>query len=204
MDSDGPAAPSLQDLGAGGSQPTLPDPVHPALTLDTGETEIARLNRNLNELLQELRISEVGVQILFAFLLALPFTSRFVGASQLERDCYFATLMLAAISSALLISPAAYHRIVFRHHEREHLVRYASVILLTGLGLLLFAMAGAVLVVLSFLFNSTAGAIAGAGVALWCGFFWYFIPIRMRLRHKRLYQSMIPPTPDDLGTTVGK
>jgi Family of unknown function (DUF6328) len=163
----------------------------------------ARLNRNLGELLQELRISEVGVQILFAFLLTLPFTARFGQASRFERDAYFATLIVAVTSSALMISPAAYHRVVFRHHEREHLVRYASRILLAGLALLLVAMGGAVLVVLSFLFGTGPGAIAGAGVAVWCGFFWYVVPVRMRMHHRRMYAASLAEGAGSSTGTVG-
>lgn len=157
--------------------PPMPDP-------DT-EPEMLRLNRNLNELLQELRISEVGVQILFAFLIALPFTARFGAASRAEKDVYVVTLLLAVLSSALMISPAAYHRIIFRHHRRAVLIRYASRVLLAGLSLLALALAGAIVVVTSFLFGSLFAAFAGGGVALWIAFFWYVIPVRTRLQCER-------------------
>jgi hypothetical protein len=152
---------------------------------DADEPELAKLNRNLNELLQELRISEVGVQILFAFLIALPFTSRFGSVSQAVKDVYVITLLLAVMSSALMISPAAYHRIVFRHHRRAVLIRYASRILLVGLAMLSLAMAGAIVVVTSFLFGSLFAAIAGGAVALWIALFWYVIPVRTRLQCER-------------------
>jgi hypothetical protein len=149
------------------------------------EPDFVRLNRNLNELLQELRISEVGVQILFAFLIALPFTSRFGSVTQAVKDVYVVTLLLAVMSSALMISPAAYHRIVFRHHRRAVLIRYASRVLIVGLAMLSLAMAGAIVVVTSFLFGSLFAALAGGGVALWIALFWYVIPVRTRLQCER-------------------
>lgn len=152
-----------------------------------GESEANTLNRNLNELLQELRVSEVGVQILFAFLLTLPFTQRFSRLGSFERYVYFATLMIAVASSALFIAPAAFHRIVFRHHERAQIVAYASRLLIAGLTLLMLALAGAVLVVNDFLFGSLTGAIACAGVVLFCAVFWYLVPLLVRARHRRAH-----------------
>jgi hypothetical protein len=167
-----------------------------------GESDFARLNRNLNELLQELRISEVGAQILFAFLIGLPFTSGFSHVTKAEKAVYGVTLLLAVLSAALLISPAAYHRIVFRHHRRAELVGYASHILLGALTMLSLAMSGAIVLVTSFLFGSIFAGIAGGGVALWIGFFWYVLPLRVRIRfqredalHMRLRQHLHPHMP---------
>jgi hypothetical protein len=90
------------------------------------ESETERLQRNLSELLQELRVAEVGVQILFAFLLTLPFSQRFGHLNGLERRVYFVTLLLAAASSALFIAPTAFHRIIFRRKVRPLLVEASS------------------------------------------------------------------------------
>jgi hypothetical protein len=95
------------------------------------------------------------------------------------------TLLLAVLSSALMISPAAYHRIVFRHHRRDTLVQYASRILLFGLALLSLSLSGAIVLVTSFLFGSLTAGVAGGGVAIWISFFWYVLPVRTRLKCER-------------------
>src|SRR6201997_2027999 len=87
------------------------------------ESDAERVDRNLNELLQELRVASIGVQVLFGFLLSLPFTNRFSRLSGAQRDLYLATLVLAAVATALLVGPVAYHRLVFRRGQKERLVR---------------------------------------------------------------------------------
>ena len=91
------------------------------------ESGAERADRNLAELLQELRVAGLGVQVLFGFLLSLPFTSRFTRLSGGQRDLYLACLVLAAAATALLLGPVAYHRLVFRRGEKESLVQAASV-----------------------------------------------------------------------------
>src|SRR5438067_8438821 len=81
------------------------------------ESEAERIDRNLNELLQELRVASIGVQVLFGFLLSLPFTTRFTRLSDAQRSLYLIALLLAALSTALLIAPVAYHRLVFRRQQ---------------------------------------------------------------------------------------
>ena len=83
-----------------------------------GETQAERDDRNLMELLQELRVAGLGVQVLFGFMLSLPFTTRFAKLSPLQSDLYVASLLLAAISTALLMAPVAYHRLVFQRHQK--------------------------------------------------------------------------------------
>src|ERR1700691_2700429 len=94
------------------------------------ESAAERADRNLGELLQELRVAGLGVQVLFGFLLSLPFTSRLSGG---QRDLYLACLVLAAVATALLLGPVAYHRLVFRRGEKESLVRAASVMAIARL-----------------------------------------------------------------------
>ena len=91
---------------------------------ETGEPEAERNNRNLSDLLQELRVAGLGVQVLFGFLLSLPFTVRFKQLDALERALYRVSLLSAALAIALLVSPVAYHRWVFRRHEKGRLLRY--------------------------------------------------------------------------------
>src|SRR5215475_13017686 len=90
------------------------------------ETEEERLDRNLGELLQELRVALPGVQVLFAFLLAVPFQQGFQEVTEFQKRVYFATLILTAISATMLISPSAYHRITFRYQQKRRLVYYAN------------------------------------------------------------------------------
>src|ERR1700721_3204285 len=91
---------------------------------DSREESVAeRADRNLGELLQELRVAGLGVQVLFGFLLSLPFTNRFARLSSAQRDLYLATLVLAAVATALLVGPVAYHRLVFRQGQKERLVQ---------------------------------------------------------------------------------
>jgi hypothetical protein len=145
------------------------------------ETEQERLDRNLGELLQELRVALPGVQVLFAFLLAVPFQQGFEEVTEFQKIVYFATLMLTAISATMLISPSAYHRITFRYQQKRRLVYYSNRFAIIGLALLALAMTGAILLVTDFLF-SLAAALVAAGVALCVfGFFWFAMPLRRRL-----------------------
>src|SRR6476469_11260691 len=90
------------------------------------ETRDERLDRNLGELLQELRVALPGVQVLFAFLLAVPFQQNFTKITDFQEKVYFATLLLTALSAVLLISPSAYHRITFRTQQKDDLVYLAN------------------------------------------------------------------------------
>ena len=139
------------------------------------ETEAERDDRNVAELLQELRVAGLGVQVLFGFLLALPFTVRFVKLSADQRHLYVATLLLAAASTALLCAPVAYHRLVFRRHEKEQLLRAANVMALAGLATVGLAVSAAVLLVVSFVDTGApvpiiAVATVSTFVLLWFAF----------------------------------
>jgi hypothetical protein len=145
------------------------------------ETEGERLDRNLGELLQELRVALPGVQVLFAFLLAVPFQQGFQEVTEFQKKVYFATLILTAISATMLISPSAYHRITFRYQQKRRLVYYANRFAIVGLVFLALAMTGAILLVTDVLF-STAAAIVVAALALCVfGFFWFALPLKRRL-----------------------
>src|SRR3954453_1515806 len=118
------------------------------------ESEEERLDRNLGELLQELRVALPGVQVLFAFLLAVPFQQNFTKISEFEKKVYFATLLLTAISAALLIAPSAYHRITFRYQQKHRLVFISNRLAIAGLGVLALAMTCAVMLVTNVLFGT--------------------------------------------------
>ena len=115
-----------------------------------GETEAQRDDRNFIELLNELRVVGIGVQVLFGFLLALPFTNRFTRLDPAQRGVYLATVTLAALSIALLVAPVAYHRLLFRRHEKESLVRVTNMLAIAGLVTVGLAVSCAVLLVVSF------------------------------------------------------
>ena len=146
------------------------------------ETEEERLDRNLGELLQELRVALPGVQVLFAFLLAVPFQQGFQEVTSFQKDVYFATLILASLSATMLISPSSYHRITFRYQQKRRLVYYSNRFAIIGLFFLALAMTGAILLITDVLF-STAAAIVAAALALCVfGFFWFALPLRRRLK----------------------
>jgi hypothetical protein len=146
------------------------------------ETEEDRLNRNLDQLISELRVALPGVQVLFAFLLAVPFNQRFARATAAQRDVYIATLLCAALASACLIGPSAHHRVLFHQHDKPHMVRVANVLAIAGLAFLAIAVTGAVLLVGLFLFTTTAALAMTVMVGLVFGGIWFAYPLWRRLR----------------------
>jgi hypothetical protein len=156
---------------AGAPEPSRPD-----------ETEAERDDRNLIELLQELRVGGLGVQVLFGFLLALPFTSKFGALSHPQRGLYVVSLLLAATSTALLLAPVAYHRLVFRQHRKEQLVRDANVMAIIGLASVGLAISAAVLLVLSYVVKGLPAVIITAAVACLFAGLWFALPLARRAR----------------------
>jgi len=148
------------------------------------ETGLERWDRNFIELLQELRVAQTGVQILFAFLLTLPFTNRFGTVSDLDKVVYVITLIASAVATALLIAPVSDHRQVFRQGHKPELVRVASMLAQGGLGALLVAIIGAVFLVLDVV--AGLGWAAGLGVALVVIYLvlWYVLPKVIRRKHE--------------------
>jgi Family of unknown function (DUF6328) len=149
------------------------------------ESETERHNRNLADLLQELRIAGLGVQVLFGFLLSLPFTVRFVRLDRAQRHLYVTDLLLAALAISLLVAPVAYHRFVFRLHDKKRLLRVANVLAILGLGATALAISGSVLLVLTFV---ESGWVVPVLTALLVGLFgtlWFAIPIHERRMARR-------------------
>ena len=144
------------------------------------ESQAQRDDRNLAELLQELRVAGLGVQVLFGFLLALPFTNRFDTLRPAQRDLYLASLVLAAVATALLLGPVAYHRLVFRRGQKESLVRAASVMATTGLVAVGLAISAAVLLVTSYVASGLAAALITAFVAGTFAVLWFAFPLARR------------------------
>jgi hypothetical protein len=145
------------------------------------ETQDQRDDRNLAELLQELRVAGLGVQVLFGFLLSLPFTTKFGTLSGAQRQLYVTTLLLAALSTALLTGPVAYHRLVFRRHQKEHLVQAANIMAICGLATVGLAICGAVLLVVSFVDRGLATTVLIPAV-IFCVFagLWFVLPLARR------------------------
>jgi hypothetical protein len=144
------------------------------------ESEAERDDRNLAELLQELRVAGLGVQVLFGFLLSLPFTARFARLSHAQRDLYLATLVLSTLATALLLGPVAYHRLVFRRAQKEGLVRAASAMAIGGLAVVGLAVSAAVLLVTSFVASGITAALITVFVVCVFGIMWFAFPLARR------------------------
>lgn len=150
------------------------------------EDKRERVNRELIELLNELRVALPGVQVLFAFLLTLPFMPQFQRITDMERDVYFLSFLLTAASSALLIAPSSYHRLHFREHDKERMLFTSNRLFIAGAACLAAAMVGVVFVVTDYLFGHIVSLIVAVAVAAWFVWFWYGLPIsRRRMDHDR-------------------
>jgi Family of unknown function (DUF6328) len=146
------------------------------------ESEKERLDRNLNELLQELRVALPGVQVLFAFLLVVPFQQGFTTVTPFQERVYFVALLCTAICAALLISPTAYHRMLFRKQQKHHLVFLANRLALVGLGFLALALTATIMLITDVVFGATETvAVMTALAFLLYLLFWFLLPLRRRL-----------------------
>ncbi len=149
-----------------------------------GESSRERLDRELIELLNELRVALPGVQVIFAFLLTVPFTQRFEALTALRRDAYFATFVCTALSSILLIAPSAQHRLLFRQFDKDALIKRATALAIAGLTFLALSIVGAVFLITDMVFDAASAAGAGAGIAAVIAFQWYLVPLYRRLRRR--------------------
>lgn len=145
-----------------------------------GETPMQRADRAYGEILQEVRVAQTGVQILFAFLLALAFQARFADITGFQRGVYVVTLILCAAATALLIAPAAFHRVIYRRRLKQHLVRVANRLALAGLVLLLLSMVSAVLLIMDVVLGLAPAVALAAGVLAWFTMWWFVLPLRTR------------------------
>jgi hypothetical protein len=147
---------------------------------DRDESEGERLDRNLGELLQELRVALPGVQVLFAFLLAVPFQQNFTKITPFQERVYFATLLLTALSAVLLISPTAYHRLTFRMQQKKHLIFLANKLAIAGIACLALAMTGAIMLITDVMFGTTATIVTSAAALSVFFLFWCALPLKRR------------------------
>jgi O-antigen/teichoic acid export membrane protein len=140
------------------------------------ETDRQRWDRNFADLLQELRVAQAGVQILFAFLLTLPFSNGFPKTTALQKDVYVVALMAAAFATAMIISPVAFHRALFRQGRKPELVRYAHRMATGGLAFMLVSMVASVLLITDYLLHLTWAIILTAVAGAWFVTFWAAVP----------------------------
>jgi hypothetical protein len=150
------------------------------------ETPLERADRNIDELNGELRVVVTGVQVLFAFLLVVPFDTGFVSVGDFERGVYFVTLVFAAMAAACTIAPSAQHRFLFRHDDKPHLVVLSNRVVIAGLSFLALAICGSLLLVATRLFGVGVGLLTTAFAALAFGILWFAMPLRRRrtLEHR--------------------
>ena len=147
---------------------------------DAGETREQRVDRELMELLQELRVALPGVQILFAFLLIVPFQETADATSDFQRYVYFLTLLAVSVATGLLIAPAAQHRVLFRQHDKEGLLRRSNRSAFAGLVALAVAIVAAVLLVTDVLFSRTQAWLTAGAVGALLVWWWIAVPLWQR------------------------
>ena len=149
-------------------------------TEQTGETRHERVNRELIELLNELRVALPGVQFLFAFLLIVPFQQTVDRITDFQRDVYYVALISAAVATALLIAPAAQHRVLFRQEDKEGLLRRSNRSAFGGLMALALAICSALLLVVDVLFSRTQAWLTAGVVAALLLWWWVLVPFWQR------------------------
>jgi hypothetical protein len=170
------------------------------------ETHLERCDRNLVELIQEVRVMQTGVQVMFAFLLTAPLAPRFDTLTASQRAGYFATLLAAGAATVLLIAPTAYHRILFRLGDKEHVVLVANRLTLAGLGCVGVSIAGAILFVSDLVFEGSLIVLSTGLAVMACLTFWCIAPLlrRRSLRARIASVALGPMTRSMAETTTHK
>lgn len=163
---------------------------------------LERADRNYGELLQELRIIQTGVQILFAFLLTLAFTARFPMLDTAQRTMYITTLLLAVLAAALFTAPAALHRTLFQRGAKPEIVRASSRLAGAGMSVLMLALTGSVLLVVDVVLGRVEGVIAGSVTLMVCGGLWGLLPQFVR-RHAARSEARAALGPSSEAGRVG-
>ena len=145
--------------------------------MSDGESKKERLNRELMELLQELRVVIPGVQVLLAFLLTAPFQQRFADLPGSMRNAFFASIACATLATAFLIAPSAHHRLRWRAGEKERLVRVGNQMAIVGTVFLAAAIVLALYVVTDVLFTTDLAVMTGIAALIVFGALWYVVPM---------------------------
>lgn len=144
------------------------------------ETKLQQLDRNWADLLQELRVTQTGVQLLTGFLLIMPFQSRFGELSAFEQTTYLLTVAVSIVATAFLIAPVNLHRLLFRRHARRATVQVGHRLALVGIVLLGVAMIGVCLLVFSMVLGEPIGAVAAGVLGVFLLVLWVIVPLRLR------------------------
>jgi amino acid transporter len=149
------------------------------------ESKEDRHDRELIELLNELRVALPGVQVLFAFLLIVPFSNGFPKLSAFDRDIYFVAFIATAVSTVLLIAPSSYHRLRWRQHDKERMLVISNVLTIAGLAALAVAITATVFMLTDFVFHRAWAYVFNAIVAVLFLVFWYGLPLGAAIRDRR-------------------
>ena len=149
------------------------------------ETHDQRINRELIELLNELRVALPGVQVLFAFLLIVPFSNGYPRLSAFDRDVYFVAFIATAVSTILLIAPSSYHRLRWRHSDKERMLMVSNSLTIAGLAALAVAITATVFVITDFVFDRAWASTFTAMVAALFVIFWYGLPLASAIQDRR-------------------
>ncbi|MEV0646691.1 DUF6328 family protein [Phytomonospora sp. NPDC050363] len=152
------------------------------------ESDADQWKRNFAELLQELRVVQTGNQILFAFLLTVAFSARFVETTALQRYVYVGTLVAATAGTAMIIAPVSHHRLLFRQGAKEQVVRMASRLAMYGLVCVMLALSGALFLAVDIVMGNTWASVITAGTILFHLIVWYVMPLHRKWR-ARLSES---------------
>jgi len=144
------------------------------------ETESERLDRNTIELVNELRVAGTGVQVLFAFLLIVPFNNRWSKASDFDRYDYYVTLLCVAMAAALLIAPSVHHRLLFRHGQKEFIVQLGNQLAIAAAAFLSVGLTGILVLISNFLLGSVTAVVTGILTASFVVTLWFVVPLRRR------------------------
>ncbi len=149
------------------------------------ESKDERLDRELIEFLNELRVVLPGVQVLFAFLLTVPFTNQFARITNTQKQVFFAVFLCTTVATVLLIAPSAYHRLRWRDFDKERMLRTSNRLSIAGMVFLSLALVGAAFLVTDLIFHPTAAAVVTAAVAILFAWFWWGLPLSRKLRDER-------------------
>ena len=163
----------------------LADPEHERWNYaKRAETPLQRVDRNYAELLQEVRVAQIGVQVLFAFLLGCAFSQRFLTITPYQRVLFVIALILTMVTASLLTAPAAYHRMLFSLKIKGHIMEAANRFAVAGLVVLVFAMSSALLLVLDMVVGHLLALLLTVAMVTWFTSWWYVVPMAKRLSHR--------------------
>ncbi|MGH2693535.1 MAG: DUF6328 family protein [Actinomycetota bacterium] len=140
-----------------------------------------KLDRELGELLQELRVALPGIQVLFAFLLTVPFSQRFAQVTSPQKGAYFLAFLCAATATAFFIAPTAYHRVQWREHDKEFLLRAGNISALIGTVFLAVAVVSAIFVITDLLFGGAVSTLVTIAAGVLFAMLWYALPLTRKM-----------------------